>query len=555
MNERVGHTTAKYFAAGVAAGALAIGVSLLLRSFLGTSFLPELASQTLFALTPGEIESQAVQNFGPLAKYSAFIGGIVINIILYGLFGILVDRIQNRFQWRGYIGKSLLSSLVAYIILLIISISLVTAIQLRTGSASPISLIVVSLILPQLIFGFVFASFYRVKRQSNLKEPPEAIPNSQRVNYTKSRRDFLHLVIVSAVSIPILYFGFNRLFSEQGQGQGQGLDENQASVSSSELLPQSESITVGFEDPMLEPLLASEVTPTYLFYRIDIDPVVPVVDSKTWNLNVKGLVDNPLTITYDEIREMPSINEYATLSCVSNKIGGDLISTALWKGVRLRDLLGRAKVKPGAKYIAFRCSDGYDVGIPLENGLMDGTILAYEMNLRPLTTKHGFPVRAIVPGLYGMMNPKWITEIELVDSIYEGYWQKNGWTNDADVHTISTIVIPGQAELRHRFRKLDEVPKIVPGQKAPIAGIAFAGDRGISKVEVSIDGGATWKSAIIKDPLSQYTWVLWTAGFTPEGKESYKIIVRATDKTGQVQSVQFAEPFPEGATGYQTVEI
>ena len=186
---------------------------------------------------------------------------------------------------------------------------------------------------------------------------------------------------------------------------------------------------------------------------------------------------------------------------------------------------------------------------------MDGTILAYDMNLAPLTAKHGFPVRAIVPGLYGMMNPKWITEIELVDTVYEGYWQRNGWTNNADVHTTSTTVIPGQAEVRVRFRKLDEMQKIVPGQKAPIAGIAFGGDREISKVEVSIDGGATWKSAVIKNPLSQYTWVLWTAGSTPAGSENYKIIVRATDKTGQVQTAEFNEPFPDGATGYQTVNV
>ena len=215
----------------------------------------------------------------------------------------------------------------------------------------------------------------------------------------------------------------------------------------------------------------------------------------------------------------------------------------------------KTKVKPEAKYIAFRCSDGYDVGIPLERGLLDGTILAYDMNLAPLTSKHGYPLRAIVPGLYGMMNPKWITEIELVDTVYEGYWQRNGWTNEADVHTNSFIVIPGQAEVRDRFRKLDETPNIIPGQKAPIAGIAFAGDRGISKVEVSTDGGATWKSAIIKDPLSQYTWVLWTAGFTPAGKENYKIVVRATDKRGEVQTAQFAKPFPDGASGYQTVEV
>jgi DMSO/TMAO reductase YedYZ molybdopterin-dependent catalytic subunit len=498
---REGSMSKKSFAAGIVAGALAIGISLLIRSLAGGPFLPELASQTLFSLTPGEFESQAVENFGPLAKYTAFIAAIVINFILYGLIGILMDKVHHKSKWKSYIVKAFQSSLVAYIILFIISILLVTTIQIRTGTrVVAIPLLALSLVLPQLVFGFILSSFFRTRQ--TLKEPPGEIPDTQKK--IAGRREFLRLIVASSIAVPILYFGLNRLFSGQNQ------EQQESGFSSSQLVPLPKSRPAGFDDPMLGSLLASELTPTYLFYRIDINPIVPVVDEKTWNLTVKGLVDNPLTITYEEIRKMPSVEQYATLECVSNKIGGDLISTALWKGIKLKDLLARAKVKPGAKYIAFRCSDGYDVGIPLENGLMDGTILAYDMNLAPLIAKHGFPVRAIVPGLYGMMNPKWITEIELVDSVYEGYWQRNGWTNNADVHTTSTIVIPGQAELRDRFRKLDETPKIVPGQKAPIAGIAFGGDRGISKVEVSVDGGSTWKSAIIKNPLSQYTWVLWT---------------------------------------------
>ena len=549
MTARTNQGYVKSFVAGVVAGALAIGISLLIRSLFGGPFLPELASQTLFSLTPGEFESQAVENFGPLAKYSAFIAALVINFVLYGLFGILVDKLHNKFPWKGYVGKSVQSALTVYVILLIISISLLTAIQLRTGGGGSISisLLAISLVLPQIIYGFIFSSLFRSTGQI-LKKPPET--TSETSGISSGRSEFLRLVLVSAIAIPILFFGLNRLFYGQGQEQQQ-----EDSISSSQLIPQSISKLIGFEDPMLATLLASELTPTYLFYRIDINPIVPVVDEKTWKLTVKGLVSNPLTLTYNEIRTMPFVEQYATLECVSNKIGGDLIGTALWKGIQLKDLLDRAKVMPGAKYIVFRCSDGYDVGIPLENGMMDGTLLAYAMNLAPLTTAHGFPVRAIVPGLYGMMNPKWITEIEIVDSVYEGYWQRNGWTNNADVHTNSSIVIPGQAPIRHRFRKLDETPNIAPGEKAPVAGIAFGGDRGISKVEVSTDGGTTWKSAVIKDPLSRYTWVLWTAGYTPTGKENYKIVVRATDKTGQVQTAELNNPFPDGATGYHMVNV
>lgn len=548
MTARTGHGYVKSFVAGIVTGALAIGISLLIRSLVGGPFLPELASQTLFSLTPGEFESQAVENFGPLAKYSAFIAALVINFVLYGLFGILVDKLHSKFPWKGYIGKSLQSALIVYVILLIMSISLLTTIQLRTGGGGSISisLLAISLVLPQIIFGFIFSSFFRGTGRI-LKKRPETTSETSGMN--SGRREFLRLVVVSAIAFPILFFGLNRLFSGQGQ------EQQETSISSSQLIPQSLSKPIGFEDPMLATLLASELTPTYLFYRIDINPIVPVVDEKTWNLTVKGLVGNPVTVTYEEIKSMPFVEQYATLECVSNKIGGDLIGTALWRGIRLKDLLDRAKVMPGAKYIVFRCSDGYDVGIPLENGMMDGTLLAYDMNLAPLTSAHGFPARAIVPGLYGMMNPKWITEIEIVDSVYEGYWQRNGWTNIADVHTNSSIVIPGQAPIRHRFRKLDETPNIVPGEKAPIAGIAFGGDRGISKVEVSTDGGTTWKSAVIKDPLSRYTWVLWTAGFTPIGKENYKIVVRATDKTGHVQTSELNKPFPDGATGYNMVNV
>ena len=548
MTWKAGHQYSKFFLAGIVAGALAIAISLITRSFLGGSFLPELASQTLFSLTPGEFESQAVENFGPLAKYSAFTAAIIVYFVLYGLIGVLVEKIHTRFPFKGYIAKALEASIIAYTILLTISVLLIVTLQSRTGTNTiSLSVLAISLSLPQIVFGFIFSYFFRTRQIQ--KEPTEKVSDAQRIN--PNRREFIKLLIASVIAFPIFYLGLNRLFSGQEQEQ----EQQESSVSLAQIIPQSTSKPIGFEDPMLSPLLGSELTPTYLFYRIDINPVVPVVDEKTWSLTVKGLVSNPIKITYDEIKAMPPVEQFATLECVSNKIGGNLISTAFWKGVKLKDILDKAKLKPEAKYIAFRCFDGYDVGVPLKNGLMEGSMLAYDMNLAPLTAKHGFPLRAIVPGLYGMMNPKWITEIEVVDTVYEGYWQRNGWTNQADVHTGSTIVIPGQAELRERFRKLDEMPKIVPGQKTPIAGIAFGGDRGISKVEVSIDDGATWKSAIIKDPLSQYTWVLWTAGFTPAGKEKYKIIVRATDKSGQVQMAVFNKPFPDGATGYQTVNV
>lgn len=552
------------FSAGVAAGLVSIALSIIIKVVASGLFLPELASQTLFSLTPGEFESQAIETLGPLAKYSTFIISIIVNSIIFGIFGIILDKLFNKFNINRYILKVTTSFALLYGILVLFSIVFVTIIQVRSGS-EPISfqLILFSLIPSQIAYGLILPLFLgqpkdKLKQQQPDQPQQQILTENDDKEDRYNRRDFLRLIFASIVSIPIIYFGLNRLFSPSQDIEQQQIQSNISNLLQSQKSEQQRSIPTEFKDPAFAPLLGSEITPTYLFYRIDINPIVPEVDVNSWNLEIKGMVDNPLKLNYEEIKSMNAIEEFVTLECISNKIGGDLTGTALWKGVRLKDILEKAKIVSNTKYIVFRCSDGYDVGIPLDKGLMEETILAYEMNLAPLTSKHGFPLRAIVPGLYGMMNPKWITEIELVDKVYEGYWQRNGWTNIADYNTGSSIVIPGQASIRHRFRGLDEIPSSSnpSNDRIPIGGIAFGGDSGISKVEVSIDGGKSWKTAQIKEPLSRYTWVLWTAGSIPKEEGSnYKIVVRATDKKGQVQTSEIRKPFPDGATGYHTINV
>lgn len=559
-----------FFIFGLAAGIASLALSIFLRLTINGLFIPEIASQGLISITSGEIESQAVLTLGPLAKYSTIIGALVVNILLYGIIGITLGKLFMKMKspTPTYAIKSVISTFISYFILIAISLAFII---LSTTPGQPISFPIRSIVLfvlPSIAYGLIFAFLFGKNKDktkgertdsneplSDVDEADKIINKSSKTTTTNidyKKRDMLRALIISVVALPLVYFGFNRLISgsdQQQQQQPRALDE------SIQQFLQSKSKPPGFENPILTPLVDAEVTPTYLFYRIDINSIVPVVNASNWNLTVRGLVNNPLVINYEEIKAMNSVEEFATLTCISNKIGGDLVSTALWKGVRLRDIISRAGVQPTVKYIVFRCSDGYDVGIPLESGMMDGTILAYDMNNSPLTNEHGYPVRAIVPGFYGMMNPKWITEIELVDKTYEGFWQRKGWTNDGIKNINSSIVIPGSQPIDKRFPHLVDDPNFMVGKNYPIAGVAFAGDRGISKVEVSTDGGKTWKTAIVKDPLSRYTWVLWTSGFIPEGKKDYEIVVRATDKTGKAQSANFEMPFPNGVQGYNQINI
>lgn len=312
----------------------------------------------------------------------------------------------------------------------------------------------------------------------------------------------------------------------------------------------AEAVKAGKPGAALDPFpqipgLSPEVTPNGKFYRISKNLFDPVVNVSKWSLEVKGLLERPLRLTYDELKTLPAVQQYTTLECISNEVGGDLISNALWKGVRLKTLLERAGVKAKAKKVVFTCADGYSTGIPLEKALHPDTLLAYEMNDVPLPTDHGFPLRLINPGHYGMKNPKWITGIELVDHDFKGYWERRGWSDEAKVKTMSRIDVPlGSSTIKIG--------------KQPIAGIAFAGDRGIQQVEVSTDDGRTWQKALVKKALSPYTWVLWAFGWEPKDPAMhgrFMIKVRATDGKGQVQTAEVAPPLPDGASGLHTIMV
>lgn len=546
------------FAFGLIAGGVALAVSAVFKIIAGGLFIPELASQALFSLTPGQVESFSVETFGSLAKYAAFTAALIFNLVIYGALAILLHKIYNKLYNRSAIINLIQLSFIPYLVIVGIAAILLQLNELLTGS-SEIQYALLFLLLPSVAYGrtisYLFQRSTIVKRPISRSAYNDDIEGGKLLDSTSSlsgrrtvsRRQFLAMSAGTVAAALILFWARGFLFHSQSSMP--------TSTSTVSLLPPSSKPPAGsiFAQEALEPFVSSEITPNEKFYRIDTNIIVPSVDTNTWRLNVRGLVkEGPEQFTYEELKAMPSISEYATLECISDKIEGDLISTAYWRGVPLKTILEKAQVLPEAIYVVFRCYDGYDVGIPLDRGLMDGTILAYEMNGVPLPPEHGFPVRAIVPGLYGMMNAKWITDIELVDKVYEGFWQRRGWANNAKYQTHSKFVFPGNA-LKNRFEELSISAPTV-GSKSPIAGIAFAGDRGISKVEVSTDGGNTWQTANIKDPLSSNSWVLWALDWVPQNKEKYNLVVRATDKLGNVQTAEIRDNFPNGSTGLHSVE-
>ncbi len=283
------------------------------------------------------------------------------------------------------------------------------------------------------------------------------------------------------------------------------------------------------------------ITPTSEHYTVTQNVVDPMVNLAIWRLEVTGLVAKTGAYTYQELQNLPSTSRAVTLECIANGIGGHLISTAIWHGTTLRMLLDKhGGSLPGARYIAFYSVDGYSISLPLDEVLAVDPILAWRMNGAELPIRHGYPLRAVIPGRFGEENPKWLTRIELTNHFVGGLYADQGWYN-GPLHTITRIDRPtGHIPFNHSIE---------------IGGIAFAGNRGIEKVEVSVDGGISWNPAKLNPPLSEDSWVLWTSQWTPILPGRYTIVARATDDTGQVQTSQKQGTVPNGATGYHTVIV
>jgi len=286
----------------------------------------------------------------------------------------------------------------------------------------------------------------------------------------------------------------------------------------------------------------SGITPTADFYivskNIDGDPMV---DGKSWVLRVEG--NKPYSLSLRELLAEPHVEQVQTLECISNYVGGPLISTGVWKGVPLHRLVERAGVPSGTVEIAFGCVDGYTESLPLKVALQPSTLVADHLNGGRLPDDHGYPARILVADRYGMKNPKWLTLVRPVAHPISGYWEGFGWSDQSIVNTTSRIDYPLNTQV------------LKAGELVPVRGIAYAGDRGISEVEISVNGGATWQPVMVQPAASRLSWSIWTFPWVP-ARGDYTLMVQATDGQGNLQvAFRSRGTFPSGATGLANVLV
>lgn len=385
--------------------------------------------------------------------------------------------------------------------------------------------------------GWSYQRLYLVGRDSALPEG-----EMQRVEVL-NRRQFLIILGGATAAITVAGTGIGALLSSaERKRRDQALADTMAHQSEGPL----GSPFPNANDPVVPaPGTRPEYTPLKDHYKVFIELEPTEIDGATWQLPVTGLVENPLMLTLDDLRNnYTPRNQYVTLSCISGRIGTTLISTTHWTGASLQEVLADARVSDQARYVVISSGDGFYETIDLDLIAAEERImLTYDWDGHPLPVDHGFPLRVWIPDRYGMKQPKWITSIEVVEGYQEGYWVERGWDEVAQVKTTSVIDTVA----------VDALVEMGDQTLVPVGGIAFSGARGISRVEVRVDGGS-WQEAQLRSPLSKTTWVIWRYDWPFEaGSHTFEVHCSEADGTPQIEDME--DPRPSGATGIHSKEI
>jgi len=557
--------------AGVGAAIAMMLVMALFRFTTNTISIPELMENSLTHLTGGQVEAFFINNLGVGGKALLLVTIVEGTLILGGLLGWLFTRFwplnNTNPSWRWTSG--LLYGLLVGLLLNAVFLPIVgqgffgssavgatappdIARALYGSNLAPFGLpVFLSIFILSLVFGLALV-YLLPWTQYVSKTVPVAIhaaPAGADVP-SQSRRDFTKALgggVLALIGGAALWAVIRQALQPPPNAQLQAVDTTAPPPTS---LPgttpppattpaPTAPVTADFAN--VKALLVPEITPTDSFYITTKNFIDPTVDGNAWHLTFKGLVDNPYTVNLKDIMAMTSVvTRPETLACISNPIGGSLIGNANWKGVDFAQMLNKAKPRSNATKVIVRAADGYEDSFPLDVALKNGVVLAYEMNGQSLVSKHGYPTRLLVPNIYGMKNCKWLTEVELTDQNFMGYWESQGWDDVAHYQIVSRIDYPNT-------ESIDAKPLY-------IGGIAFAGNRGIKRVEVTTDGGNSWADAQLRPAMGPFTWVQWTFPWNPKAGV-YTIQVRATDGAGAIQPSERQDTYPSGATGYHTVAV
>ena len=541
---------------GLAAGALLTALllgPLTLAWLAGLPFIPFTVFEWLIRVLPGgvvtfglDLTLRVLQGLGfnlaetaktaeqVLAVASLFLAGLIVGLLFFALV-----RSAGRMRVQGYgLAVGAAAGLFSVVTTLVRGVPV--------GGAAKAGLSVLALVL-FLLWGWGMARLYFVTIGGTSVGPapgPQALPPGAPVEAQAappvlarpspgvdvraiSRRRFIVQMGGLAATIVVV-----------GAGVGEIL---RAEVTPG--IAGSEGGTVQFPNAgsPVKPVPGTrpEYTPVADHYRVDIDLTTPAIGGASWRLVVDGLVAKPLSLTLDQLKSgYKAVEQFATLSCISNMVGGPFIGTTLWTGVPLRDVLAAAQPTPDARYAHMPAPDGYgeEIDIALVNS-DPRILLAYAWDRQPLTRQHGFPLRLYIPDRYGMKQPKWITTITLTADSTPGYWVARGWDEKAEVKTTSVIDTVAAKSLITRG-----------GQTlVPIGGMAYSGAKGISKVEIQIDQGP-WQAAELRRPLSELTWVLWRFDW-PFSVGTHTLTIRAYDGQGRLQETKEVPPSGVAATG------
>jgi DMSO/TMAO reductase YedYZ molybdopterin-dependent catalytic subunit len=482
------------FGWGCVAGLALVALMYYAGAFLGLRPLPQLLNEPLLSIMPGFVFGFLIDTLQHAGKVVEELGLIVAMVIALGLLGAASSVASLRWSSR-YLPFAFAAIGWVMVTAVLLPIGGVGFLGLNDGLPTP------------LIWASLFAIFAVVLQYGDQGTP----------EVDAGRRRLLGAVPVGISLVSLGALGL-RLVPDWYRAIFQAPESGVSGIS-------------------------PQITPVQNFYVVSKNFSDPSVDGQSWRLTLGGMVDKPMTLTLDQLRALPATDEFVTLECISNNVGGELMSTGDFRGVPLRDLIGMASRQASATWVGFKARDGYTESLPWSVIESSPEILvAYELDGAALPMNHGYPARILIPGHYGMKGPKWLDSIELGNHETGGYWEQQGWDHNAVVRTTARFDAPHDGEIL----KLGTID---------LGGVAFAGVRGVSKVEYTTDGGASWDVAALDAPLSPLTWVLWRTTWTPGGEGPYRLMARATDGTGQVQDEHSAPSFPSGAMGYHTIQV